>query len=126
MLPTFASVNIDLKVVAGMVAWFLSGPLYIPIMVFFCITPTTRNVDWLICTVCPTRSSCAEEVRGQLVAQEDHAALLVEVGLVEEAAARLGDDVAHRAEARVHARGCGALTVLRPRGDAGARVRTRG
>ena len=42
---------------AGIEAWFLSGPLYIPIMTFGCMTPTTRNVDWLICTVFPTGSS---------------------------------------------------------------------
>jgi hypothetical protein len=40
-----------------MVACPLSGPLYIPIMTFGCMTPTTRNVDWLICTVWPTGSS---------------------------------------------------------------------
>ena len=47
----------DLKVDAGIVAWLLSGPLYIPIWIFFWATPTTRNVDWLICTVRPTTSS---------------------------------------------------------------------
>jgi hypothetical protein len=35
----------------------LSGPLYIPIITFACITPTTRNVDWLICTVRPIGSA---------------------------------------------------------------------
>jgi hypothetical protein len=35
----------------------LSGPLYMPIMTLGCITPTTRNVDWLITTVLPTGSS---------------------------------------------------------------------
>ena len=42
------------NVVAAMVAWFLSGPEYMPIMILGAITPTTRNVDWLICTVWPT------------------------------------------------------------------------
>jgi hypothetical protein len=56
MLPTRASVYVDLNVVAGMVAWFLSGPLYIPIMTLGCITPMTRNEDWLIITVLPTTS----------------------------------------------------------------------
>ena len=58
-------------------AWFLSGPLYIPIMTFVCMTPITRKVDWLIWTVLPTTSCVAEEVLGELVAQEDHPALLV-------------------------------------------------
>ena len=56
-LPGLASVNMDLKVLAGIVAWFLSGPLYMPIMILVCITPTTRNVDWLIRTVLPVTSS---------------------------------------------------------------------
>ena len=45
-----------LKVVAGMRAWFLSGPLYMPICTLGCITPITVNVDWLICRVLPTAS----------------------------------------------------------------------
>ena len=47
----------DLKVGAGIAAWFRSGPLYIPIWIFFWATPTTRKVDWLICTLRPTTSS---------------------------------------------------------------------
>src|SRR5438128_6275674 len=57
MFWMWASVNMALKVGAGMEAWPLSGPLYIPIITFGCITPTTRKVDWLIWTVLPTGSS---------------------------------------------------------------------
>ncbi len=59
MLPSLASVNMALKVGAGMEAWPLSGPLYMPIMTLGCITPTTRKVDWLIVTVLPMGSSLA-------------------------------------------------------------------
>ena len=57
MFPGRASVYIDLNVGAGMVAWPLSGPLYIPIITLACITPTTRKVDWLIWTVRPMGSA---------------------------------------------------------------------
>ena len=46
--------NIDLSVEAGIVAWFLSGPLYMPIIVFGCITPITVKADWLSNRVRPT------------------------------------------------------------------------
>ena len=59
MLPMWASVNMALNVGAGMEAWPLSGPLYIPIITLGAITPITRKVDWLIWTVLPTGSSLA-------------------------------------------------------------------
>ena len=84
-------------------AWFLSGPLYMPICTLGCMTPTTVNVDWSICSVLPTAVlGRAEEILGQLVAEEDHPPLLLEVAVVQEAAAGLRKLVADLAEVGLH------------------------
>ena len=88
----------DLKVEEGIEGWFRSGPLYIPIWIFFWATPTTRNTDWLIWTVRPTTSSLPKRSRGQLLPQEDDASLLGHVARVHESAPGLRVDVPHLSE----------------------------
>ena len=64
----------------------------------------TRKVDWLIRTVLPDGVLVAEEVVGQLVAQEDDAPLLGHVALVRGSGRpAAGSMVAQLAEARVDA-----------------------
>ena len=85
-------------------AWFLSGPLYMPIITLGCITPTTRNVDWLIMHgLAHAGRRCR---RGRWPARRrapPRAASARMSSSFEEAAAGLRDDVAHLAEGRVHA-----------------------